>query len=273
MACYRLYEWSTTDDPLLRAVPCAVVLTMRGSARIDAPAFRACRRLCAQTWVQENAGWRRCAKPPRVVDSATDLLHAYWHACKAFADDPAPILILEDDALVLNADRAHYEAIDAFVRAADYDVYGLGNGGMFDALALGPHRRVRGVLGYSQAIVWSARARHAYLQLYESLPAARHVDVHMISRFARKYVYHRPLVVQLFPATENQAQWCFRCDGSTVERVLTRAYVGLLHRVLHLDVDPRAWHVIYAGNCHAKRAAALLALAVLWAAACRRARA
>ena len=146
MACYRLYEWATTDDPLLRAVPRAVVLTMRGSARIDAPAFRACRRLCAQTWVQENAGWRRCAKPPRVVDSATDLLHAYWHACKAFANDPAPILILEDDALVMNADRAHYEAVDAFVRAAHYDVYGLGNGGMFDAFALGPHRRVRGVL-------------------------------------------------------------------------------------------------------------------------------
>jgi hypothetical protein len=90
MACYRLYPWAREDAPLLESVPRAVVLTMRGSARLDAPALRACRRLCARTWVQENAGWRRCAKPARVVDPATDLLHAYWHVRKAFAHDPAP---------------------------------------------------------------------------------------------------------------------------------------------------------------------------------------
>jgi hypothetical protein len=257
MACYDTVPFGQTSDPWLQEVPLAVILTMEGSARIEGA--RALTSLCSRTLLQINAGWRKCAKPARVTSSAGDLIDAYRHVCMAYQDVPEPILILEDDALIMHKDRVAFRSVDDFIaKHADFDVYNLGCVGLFDLTSRGPHRRVRGLMGWSQAIIWSAAARQKYLKIYDATPKATHVDVHMISRFDRKFTHRVPLVVQLFPATENMSNWCYVCNGGLCERAMVRVYTCLLTACMRLHERPDAWVHIYRINAWTKRAVALV---------------
>ena len=57
-------------------------------------------------------------------------------------------------------------------------------------------------------------AEQPWARLYRSrCDGATHVDVHMISRFDRKFTHRVPLVVHLFPATERMSNRCFFTMG------------------------------------------------------------
>lgn len=234
-------------DPLLPYVPRAVVLTMERNTRLTWNSLAELCSVCTETWIQVNRGWKENGvKPDYVRSTAHDLVHAYRHACEACAGVDGPVLFFEEDALLLERDRLHYERVDAFLRRDAYDVYSLGSFGEFGYKDRGGHhRRFVGRMGFSQAIVWSKRARDALLA---RPPGDMHIDVHTLSEMERKYSYMRPLVVQLFPTTENMSNWCIECNDSVRERLVVRMWTSFLQRVLHLDCRPDGWRTLYRMN-------------------------
>lgn len=255
------------DPPLLRSVPRAYILTMTTSTRLAKPTARALTRLCGETIVQWNPGWRAGGKPPHVDSSAKDILHAYRNVCQHCADLQAPVLILEDDAQLMDgATPRDFEAVDAFLRAdaRPWDVYSLGSLGVFDRLQdVGPHRKFLASMSFAQAVVWSPAARAAFLRRDDDDPRLTHIDGHVLSAFRHKYAYRRPLVVQLFPTSENMRTWCRECKGRAWERSLIKAGTVVLQGVLRLHRDPKGWHVLSSVNHSIQPACAAVGLCVV----------
>lgn len=203
------------------------------------------RTLCPETRIQINMGWKD-GKKPHITTTAHDLVDAYRHCCRAVAECDGPVLIMEEDAVFSNRDRLHYARVNEFLAKQDYDIYSLGSFGEFTGDDKGEHhRRFVGRLGFSQAIVWNKSARDMILVRPEG---DMHIDVHTLSAMKRKYTYYRPLVVQLFPTTENMSTWCIECNDGSRERLVVRAWQGFLQKVLGLDRRPDGWTTLYKMN-------------------------
>lgn len=275
-ACYSYETYSASGSPLLPSLERAYVLTTAAArpTRLAPHRLAELRRLCGTTVVQINSGFVSGAKRG-VKGTATDLCHAYRQAFRHAVTCSGPVLVLEDDAQLMQPNdtperAAAFAAVDAFVGAPDaqarYDVYSLGSAGPFDrSRDVGGHRRFRGLMGFSQAVVWTAHARAAVLASHtasRTVDSDVHIDVHTLSRFGRKYTWHEPLVVQLFPTTANMSEWCIACDGSVWEKPVVRCWQGFLQHVLKLDDDPAGWKALYALNANAETAVATAKVAI-----------
>lgn len=257
---YVVRPHATCARPLLPSVDCAVVLTMAGSARLARAEARPLSTLCGATYVQVNRGFRAGGKPAWVHNTASDLVHAYRHACAWLAAHGyarSRVLLLEDDAELMDGCTAlDFAHVDAFLRThgdETVDAYTLGSFGARRPVPSDPlHARMltgtRAALACTQAIVWTPHARTALLAADGA--AVPHVDGHFLSLLPRVYVYERPLVVQRFPPTENAGEWCVVCDArSRVGRLVDITCVALLRAILRrlrMDTSTRGWRVIYA---------------------------
>lgn len=219
MVCYE-YETFTTKTPLLPHVPRAYVLTMAGSRRLGTTAFRRLCRLAVTTVVQTNhRAAATCTKPQCTQKSHFDLVHAYQTACRHAADVRAPVLFLEDDALVRPDARAEeFASVDAFLATRDCDVYTLGSIGLVPPWGAVDEEHYRLlVLCHTQATIWSPETRARLLA--SDVADIPHIDAHFLTRQRHKYMFHRPLVLQTFPPTENSTLWCVRCRDDALGHV------------------------------------------------------
>ena len=213
-------------------------------------------RLCRTTYVQFNAGFRsgcRPRKPAWVHNSASDLVHAYMQAC-VFATTKGHVghvLILEDDAEFMpEAAPFDFSQIDTFLSTTrHWDAYTFGSfGGRMPTTK--PHVRMnsgrRGAVAFTQAVVWSRRARHRLLVTPgHQIP---HIDGHFLSMLQYVYAFRRPLVVQRFPVTENSGEWCVMCTPGRWARHVDDVLMGSFRRILQIlemDRSVWGWHVIY----------------------------
>ena len=252
--CYVIQSFGRSSEPLLKTVDSAFILTMHDSQRTKSAGGKDLLTLCGQTYLQINHGWKRCTKPDHVASTATDLIDAYRHLFTTVEHLDQPILILEDDAVIFRREREHYEKVDEFVRSKQFDVYSLGSVGALHPFQLALHRRYIGFSGFSQAIIWSAEGRRNMLRMMDSLDARRtiHMDMHLISKLNLRYTYHKPLVVQLFPDTENQRAWCYRCKNEWWEVMVTASWVKVLN-AMGLSERPNGWSTLYCVNRHCLR--------------------
>ena len=259
MPAYQIVKKEDCDAPLLRNVDCAIVLTMREGKKRGRRGGEAAReagplhRLCRETFVQLNEGFRGGGKPEWVTNSAHDLVHAYTHACE-FAKGKGNVLILEDDAEIMpGATRDDFSIVDAFLSTHRFDAYSLGSFGA--RRPEGEHMRMRtgriGSVACSQAIVWSPTARNRLLRTHgASIP---HIDGHFMSILGRVHTYRYPLVVQRFPSTENMSNWCVACTPTLSGRARDTFAISLFRlvlRSLRLDRSLGGWNVIYAYHTH-----------------------
>lgn len=249
MAVYKLLRVPARPrDPMLPCVSRAVILSMSTDSRLTTKTLSDLCCFCFETWIQVNPGWKGGLKPGYVQSTAQDLIHAYRNACSATADVDGPVLFFEEDAIVLNWDRDHYERVDTFLKQGDYDWYSFGSLGEFSGDDKGHHRRFRGTVGCTQAVVWSKGARNMLLQRAEGCDL--HIDSHFLSLFQRKFSYRIPLIVQLFPTTQNMTSWCVDCDEKkkVKDRLIMRVFQAFLQNVLSLDRRPDSWTTLYAIN-------------------------
>ncbi len=254
---YTTILWKRERRPLLRAATRAYVLTLHDSDRLHRKEASLLPLLCAETYIQINRNYKVSRKPAHVDSTATDLIHAYRNVCSQCRDVRGPVLILEDDAQLLSTCRRQYREVDEFIRSQRYDVYTLGSAGPFDRTQdVGNHRRFYGIMGFSHAIVWSHAAREQFLSGDETRQT--HIDVHVLSSMRAKYTYRTPLVVQLFPTTENMSTWCVQCNGSQTERIVVKVWIHIVQKWLGLETKPIGWYTLYLINSYAQAIVFLL---------------
>ena len=160
----------------------------------------------------------------------------------------ARVLILEDDAQLF--DESSYMGlrdVDTFVAKANFDAYNLGSIGDMTPYS-GNHYRIS-LKGCTQAIIWS---RNLLQRLLNFQPSGyiNHIDREFLTHvnlvpFLRTKT---PLIVQMFPATENRNSWCFICTNNNM---LDSVYQSLINQTFMswgLDRNTDSWAKIYEAN-------------------------
>jgi hypothetical protein len=128
MTCYSYKILNTTTTPIFKNVDIVLILTMEGNNRFKNDPFLL--NLAKKTIIQYNKGFRKCNKPSIITSSKEDIIHAYYNAFN-YLKEYNNVIILEDDALVINKDTLIYDKIDKFINTQDFDIFTFGSLGLF----------------------------------------------------------------------------------------------------------------------------------------------
>jgi hypothetical protein len=240
MSCYRYKVINRTKTPILKNVDVLLVLTMEDNYRFNEDPFLL--NLAKKTIIQYNKGFKKGNKPDSIKSTYEDLVHATYTAFK-YLKKYNNVIILEDDALVVNNDIRIYNEIDSFIKDEKFDCFSFGSSGLFLKYKnnfLKFKKNNMYTFGASQAIIYSREARTALIKkiIYNNFGKG-HIDGYYINSFDNIFTYKYPLIVQIFPATENRKEWVFLNGFFPIPIVL------LLIKILKLDICPYAWNYLY----------------------------
>jgi hypothetical protein len=238
MDCYSYKVINTTNTPILKNVDVVLILAMEGSTRFKEDQFLL--NLTKKTIVQYNKGFRKCNKPSTIISSKQDLVHAYYTAFD-YLKEYNNVIILEDDAFVVNKNILIYEKIDAFIATTNFDIFTFGSFSFEltskyneDFLKLGS----RYFFGGTQAIIYSRDARSKLIEDISSTNFNKgHFDKTYIVTLTRVFTYKYPLIIQLFPKTENRELW--------VDNIYFIYIINFLIPLVRLDTNIYSWFVMY----------------------------
>jgi hypothetical protein len=256
MECYTLELVDECADPMLRAVPCAYILTMSATET-----FPWLHGVAARTYVQRNRGFRACPKTRvdgRAVGATNqDIVHAY-QSVFARAELSAPVLVFEDDAQLTATAREDLAAVDRFVATSAFQVYTLGSTGVMLPHD-GTHWRMPTRIGGLHAAIYSPDA--ARIVSASRVSEREHIDWHVLAELPLKFTFNRPIAWQKWDSrsrSENSRTWCGKCDAGFSEDI-QRECAWLVFRALGLHAE-RGWSRLYAAQKLLPLALALLAL-------------
>ena len=234
MACYSYKVINSTNTPILKNVDVVLILTMEDSNRFKEDPFLL--NLAKKTIIQYNKGFKKCNKPSSIISSKQDIVHAYYTAFE-YLKEYNNVIILEDDALVINKDILIYEKIDNFINTHDFDIFTFGSIGLTRNYNKDFFKFVYSYY-LAQAIIYSRNARSKLsLDISSSNFNKGHIDINYLSYLDNKFTYKYPLIVQLFPETENMYTW---------SNYIILIYIAkIIIMVLKLDTSTDSWFLLY----------------------------
>lgn len=233
MSCYYYKTINETKEPVLKNVDVVLILTMEGSNRFKEDPFLL--SLAKKTIIQYNKGYKNCKKPDSIKSSFEDIVHAYYTAFE-YLKEYNNVIVLEDDAIVINKDLIVYEKIDNFIKNENFNVFSFGSFGLFSKYN-NDFYKIFLFHAACQANIFSKESRKILINnIIETNFSNGHIDDDYISKLDNKYIYKYPLIVQLFPETENMTNW-----GS----YLWILFAKFIIKILRLDVDTNGWYIFY----------------------------
>lgn len=235
MSCYYYKIINETKEPLFKNVDVVLILTMEGSNRFKEDPFLL--SLTKKTIIQYNKGYKNCKKPDSIKNSAHDIIHAYYTAFE-YLKEYNNVIVLEDDAIVINKDLIVYEKIDNFIENKTFNIFSFGSIGLFSKYN-NDFYKILPNFGYgsSQANIYSKESRKLLTNnIIETNFNNGQMDGDYISKLNNIYTYKYPLIVQLFQETENMTNW-----GS----YLWILFAKFIIKILRLDVDTNGWYIFY----------------------------
>ena len=235
MDCYSYKVINTCETPILKNVDVVLILTMEGSNRFNEDPFLL--NLAKKTLIQYNKGFKKCNKPLSIISSKQDIVHAYYTAFE-YLKEYNNVIILEDDALVINKDPLIYEKIDNFIATTNFNIFTFGSLGLFSKYNKDFLNIDNYYFGASQAIIYSREARSKLIEDISSSHFNKgQMDTTYIHQLDRKFTYKYPLIVQLFPKTENQNTWS--------NNIFLLTIIRLSIALVRLDTCPDGWCLVY----------------------------
>jgi hypothetical protein len=235
MTCYSYKILNTTITPILKNVDVVLILSIEGSNRFKNDPFLL--NLAKKTIIQYNKGFKKCNKPSTIISSKEDIVHAYYSAFE-YLKEYNNVIILEDDALVINKNPLIYNKIDKFINTQDFDIFTFGSNGLFsnyneDFFKIDPF-----FFWAAQAIIYSQKARNKLAKdIISSNFNKGPMDAIYIDHLDKKFTYKYPLIVQLFPNTENQNLW--------VNNIFELYIIKFTIALLKLDKSTESWFSLY----------------------------
>jgi len=199
--CYSYENIAESENPLFKNVDLTIVLTMEDSNRFKNDPLLL--NLTKKTIYQYNKGYKNCKKPDNIKRTTEDVTHAYYTAFE-YAKNYGNIIILEDDAEVLNYNPAHYKKIDNYIGSNEFTIISMGSLGFFTKQdELFYHTDP---MAFAQAHILSKKTRTEIQKDMLSKKFNGHVDGVYFSP-KNVLVYHEPLVIQVLSETENFQTW------------------------------------------------------------------
>ena len=226
MSCYSYKTINETNNPILKSVDITIILIMENSNRFKPDPFLL--NLSKKTVIQYNKGFRACKKPSIIVKTNNDIVHAYYTAFE-YTKGYNNVLILEEDAEVLYYTRYHYEFVDNYI-SGDFKVFSFATYGVFTKL--NDVFYSVDVAHGAQAQIFSKNERLKIMHNMENSNFIGEIDATYLKD--NVVVYKHPLIVQLFPNTENFNNW----SGNK--------YINRLGiKIADLDKNKSGWETIY----------------------------
>ena len=199
--CYSYENIAESKNPLFKNVDLTIVLTMKDKDRFKKDPLLL--NLSKKTIFQINKGYKACKKPDTIKRTTEDVTHAYYTAFE-YSKNYGNVIILEDDAEVLNYNPTHYKKIDGYIGSNDFTTISMGSLGFFtkkDEMFYETHP-----MAHTQAQIISKKTRDNVQKLMLNKKFIGHVDAVYFSE-QNVLVYHEPLIVQVLSETENFKNW------------------------------------------------------------------
>jgi hypothetical protein len=242
MDCYSYKVINNCETPILKNVDVVLILAMEDSTRFKEDPFIL--NLTKQTIIQYNKGFKKCNKPSTIISSKQDIVHAYYTAFE-YLKEYNNVIILEDDAFAVNKDLLVYEKIDAFIATTDFDIFTFGSFGLtskyskdFFKFDKSPFNLSKLTYICSQANIYSYNARTKLIEDISSTNFNRgQMDSEYLAYLDKVFTYKYPLIVQLFPQTENMKLWC--------NNIFHLHIVKCIIALFKLDSRTYGWYLIY----------------------------
>lgn len=226
MSCYSYKIINETNNPILKNVDITIILIMEDSDRFKYDSFLL--NLSKKTVFQYNKGFRACKKPSTIVKSNSDIIHAYYTAFE-YTKNLNNVIILEEDAEVLYYTRSHYKIVDDYI-SKEFKVFSFATNGVFTRLNENFYNV--DVAHGAQAQIFSKNERLKIMNDMENNNFLGEIDATYFRN--NVVVYKYPLIVQLFPETENFNNW----SGN-------KSLNKLGIKITELDKNKSGWETIY----------------------------
>ena len=246
--CYNYHVINETDNPVIPSSDVTIILMMEGSNRFKRDPFIL--SLSKKTIIQYNKGYKNCLKDDSVNATTSDITHSYFTAFY-YAKDYNNVIILEEDAEIYSNDLNEYSSVNNFIENEDFDVFTFGSSGVFTSYKPRIYNKdIYKLVGYTfaQASIFSKKARQ---KLYEVIGVNKYqgdIDVDYIQNLDELYSYKNPLIVQLFPATENKSNWGKGSNFGYSVGFLQTQPMKIFLMLCKLDTDTSGWKYIYGYN-------------------------
>jgi hypothetical protein len=210
-SCYYYETINTTDKPILKNLDLTLVLTMENNLnRFIKNDFII--NLAPKTIFQINKGFKKCSKNNNGVNidiTWKDLNHAYITTLEKYKDKYNNILILEDDAELLNSDLNKWKEIDDYLVNPNFYILGIGNGGLLYP-SISNFKKNMWSMGrgnVSQAIFYNMKKIKPLINKVKYNKYSKlQWDEYLINIKDNK-TYRYPMIVQKFPLTDNSKNW------------------------------------------------------------------
>lgn len=226
MSCYSYKTVNETNNPILKNVDITIILIMEESDRFKYDSFLL--NLSKKTVFQYNKGFRACKKPSTIVKSNSDIIHAYYTAFE-YTKNLNNVIILEEDAEVLYYTRSHYKIVDDYI-SKEFKVFSFATNGVFTKIDENFYNV--DVAHGAQAQIFSKNERLKIMNDMENNNFLGEIDATYLKN--NVVVYKYPLIVQLFPETENFNNW----SGN-------KSLNKLGIKITELDKNKSGWETIY----------------------------
>lgn len=242
--CYNYITINETNNPVIPSSDVTIILMMEGSDRFKYDPF--IMSLSKKTIIQYNKGYRNCIKDEEVTATTSDITHSYFTAFY-YAKDYNNVIVLEEDAEIYSKDLIEYNIVNKFIENEEFNVFTFGSSGIFKSYKPEIYNYdIYTLTGYTfaQAQIFSKNARK---ELYKEIKENKYqgdIDTDYITKLDNLYSYKNPLIVQLFPETENKTNW----GKNSIIGSLTAKPMKALVIITDLDKDTTGWKHIYRYN-------------------------
>lgn len=249
--CYNYITINETDNPVIPSSDATIILMMEGSDRFKYDPFIL--SLSKKTIIQYNKGYKNCVKDEAITATTSDLTHSYFTAFY-YAKDYNNVIILEEDAEIYSKDLNEFNNVNNFIKEEDFNVFTFGSSGIFTSYKPKIYNNnIYKLTGYtfSQAQIFSKKARQELYKIIKNNKYQGDIDETYIKKLDQLYCYKNPLIVQIFPDTENKTNWGKNNSSSFNSGVI--GSIGtkpmkLLLLLCRLDRDIHGWKYIYIHN-------------------------
>ena len=239
-SCYLLKEVTFDSGLFDDCCNCAYVMTMSNSTR-DFKTQLFTHKPHSKVIVQINSGYKNCYKLG-ITKPYQDLVHSLRNVfIDAINKKYNRILVFEDD-FIMDKDKYTLEdikEINKFVIKNNPHVYHLGSLFHFSLSIKKKHNKLI-FSDMAHAIIYNKEYMIRFIQDYHKiLSKNKHIDTYWHSSLTKKYnfrkwSYHKPIVFQTFPMTENKKEWANNVS-----------IMNKLHKHLHLDTSHKNYTKVY----------------------------
>ncbi len=227
MECYYYKIINETNSPILKNVDLTVILMMENSNRFKDDPFIL--NLSKKTIIQYNKGFRACKKPFGINEVKRDVVYTYYKAFE-YTKNYNNVIFLEEDAEVLYYTRSHYSKVDEYISKNKFNIFTFATNGIFTKI--NDDFYSVDMMRSAQALIISKDERLKLAKRMKDNNFEGETDATYFDKRCITYKY--PLIVQLFPETENFNSW----TGNKYVNKLGITLAGVDH-------DKSGWEIIY----------------------------